>query len=803
MLSIFWNIDMPITVIDTIEAKSSGYPVIVDTSIQGGFQALTTTTARDAIPAFNRKAGMLVYVTGNTTYYQLGGDLVTWNVVSFGGFTAANDLSGSSSSQTVVGIRGVPVSAASVANDGFALVSTGGIYVPTGVKTVYNVKNFGAKGDNATDDTAAINAAITAASNAGVGAEVFFPTGAYHISQPLQITTAGITLTGERTFGGVNSSALLNINANGSGIWYGPALIIGNGQVDPTYVTNGTLHLATMIANPNSFIDLSRMPGGSLNGMSAFTFSCFLNPQGNVSSGSHVIIASSGSLGTETISSGFSVFLMPTNTVQVILKTTGGTVTFTSDAPLPANTITYFAVSYDGAHVRMFLAGVMQSTVPALTGTIIQQPWESLALGIYGKGYPCNSDLAFFLALNGLLIGSIHLNQSAVYTSTFTPPPSTADLAPIFGDLIVLNFDPASRFSQGWLITIIGGGTKGYLPGFSNAYGGYVSNTTIQYLDFDGNWECIYCNGANGTLITDCIMTPDRRGVTFDISSYQSKLNRCNIVQNNVPAGHSWAFAALGSSDFFDVDKIQAYGAQWIFVVGDGTYGTFKNCYCVPGSFGALLANDAVGLTIYDCNFFDKAGSATKAMLYLANIQNFVMTGGLVGASFNPNGPVMIVDTCGSISINCDLVVAATTSPSVFSFLGSTLSPVICSPSSYVASLPSIPWIDGYNVGSLIIPQQSAQSKTNNFTTDADFTLAEHDFFYGTLIMTDSAVHLSTGRNVILPYVFKDYTRTVINLTAQILTFKAATGTGVAIGASKTAIIRSDGTNWIRVTADT
>lgn len=48
-----------------------------------------------------------------------------------------------------------------------------------------NVKNYGAKGDGSTDDTAAIRAAITAAKS--TTQHVFFPAGTYMISGPLQV----------------------------------------------------------------------------------------------------------------------------------------------------------------------------------------------------------------------------------------------------------------------------------------------------------------------------------------------------------------------------------------------------------------------------------------------------------------------------------------------------------------------------------------------------------------------------------------------------------------------------------------
>ncbi len=186
---------MPVNTIDTIEPKNGGnFPVVRDTDVQGGIQVQPTTVARDAIPLNNQKVGMLVYVTANSTYYQLtvAGTPGTWVAANLGATTAlAGDVTGTSGSNSVTKIRGVVVSTNSVANDGYALVSTGGVYVPTGVQPVMNVKNFGAKGDGTTDDRAALVAADSAAALAiGQASEVVLPPGTYKIGSNYT-TTAG------------------------------------------------------------------------------------------------------------------------------------------------------------------------------------------------------------------------------------------------------------------------------------------------------------------------------------------------------------------------------------------------------------------------------------------------------------------------------------------------------------------------------------------------------------------------------------------------------------------------------------
>lgn len=87
---------------------------------------------------------------------------------------------------------------------------------------VYNVQNpaYGAAGDGVTDDTAAIQAAITAAT-ATTGNTVFFPAGVYVISAPLVVTSSGLTLLGSgpgATMGGGGAGSGTFVPGTGSGI---------------------------------------------------------------------------------------------------------------------------------------------------------------------------------------------------------------------------------------------------------------------------------------------------------------------------------------------------------------------------------------------------------------------------------------------------------------------------------------------------------------------------------------------------------------------------------------------------------
>lgn len=86
-----------------------------------------------------------------------------------------------------------------------------------------------------------------------------------------------------------------------------------------------------------------------------------------------------------------------------------------------------------------------------------------------------------------------------------------------------------------------------------------------------------------------------------------------------------------------------------------------------------------------------------------------------------------------------------------------------------------------------------AGSTTLNFSSDANMTINSSDtdgtesWRYQTLVITDSGVVLTTGRDVILPS--KGGLHFVINKTAQTLTFKTSGGTGVAVSTSTNDLI--------------
>lgn len=183
-------------------------------------------------------------------YIQFSGDGENWdNVVALAGLkgpkgdtggTGPRGPAGSDASVTASSIAGAMGLSGLSAGDQIAVDTVGADGRPASWKKkardVLNVKDFGAKGDGTTDDTAAIQAAIDYAVAAG-RRSVYFPAGTYIVTSPLHAQVE----TGTTTVGGSTKSRYT----------YGMGLTLRGEQVGKTVLRKTGQATYTIPANNN------------------------------------------------------------------------------------------------------------------------------------------------------------------------------------------------------------------------------------------------------------------------------------------------------------------------------------------------------------------------------------------------------------------------------------------------------------------------------------------------------------------------------------------------------------------------
>ena len=199
-------------------------------------------------------------------YIQFSGDGENWdNVVALAGLkgpkgddggTGPRGPAGSDASVTASSIADAMGLSGLSAGDQIAVDTVGADGRPASWKKkardILNVKDFGAKGDGSTDDTAAIQAAIDYAVAAG-RRSVYFPAGTYIVTSPLHAQVE----TGTTTVGGSTKSRYA----------YGMGLTLRGEQVGKTVLRKTGQATYTIPANNNinggSTVDTTLFFGGT------------------------------------------------------------------------------------------------------------------------------------------------------------------------------------------------------------------------------------------------------------------------------------------------------------------------------------------------------------------------------------------------------------------------------------------------------------------------------------------------------------------------------------------------------------
>lgn len=125
---------------------------------------------------------------------------------------------------------------------------------------VFNAKAFGAIGDGVTDDSAAIQAAVTAADTSTSAAEVFIPRGNYKLQTSVTVTAATTTISGDGPLTSLQpvTDAAIKVATSNGGI-VGP--LIRTFAVTPKAAANGK-YAIDVLSGLSLFRDVAITNGG-------------------------------------------------------------------------------------------------------------------------------------------------------------------------------------------------------------------------------------------------------------------------------------------------------------------------------------------------------------------------------------------------------------------------------------------------------------------------------------------------------------------------------------------------------------
>jgi hypothetical protein len=148
----------------------------------------TTTTANTNPVILNSRGEAGVWLS--SSYYKLkltdSNDVEIWTVDNVGGFATMADLTAA-----IAALTASLASSSGSSMIGFIQAGTSAVATTaqTKMRETISVKDFGAVGDDAADDTTKIQAAINYANT--IGGDVYFPPGVYRITNGLTINNSG------------------------------------------------------------------------------------------------------------------------------------------------------------------------------------------------------------------------------------------------------------------------------------------------------------------------------------------------------------------------------------------------------------------------------------------------------------------------------------------------------------------------------------------------------------------------------------------------------------------------------------
>ncbi|HET9699263.1 MAG TPA: LamG domain-containing protein [Terriglobales bacterium] len=304
--------------------------------------------------------------------------------------------------------------------------------------------------------------------------------------------------------------------------------------------------------NYDYMLNLREAGAVELNGRTALTVELFYKPDQTVTAGSYNLLSSSGAATGPDGNTSFAIQHTSTDQIIACLNVNGSVQCLNSPNNSIAKGSTYhLAVTYDGAAIRLFINGVLKSSVVA-SGAIRQKAAEDFTIGAKVMGF---MESTFDSPMTKGWVDSIRISNNARYTANFTAP--TAKHGNDGNTMFLLNFD--NNYDQFTVATTMYGQQHLFLRRFGGGIG-QVGNFHLSDMAFIGTGpEFIY---VIASLIDNVEITAARRGLQFVNNCYLNRLTSVRVVAQST-AQFALGFGA--ASGVLTMNDIAISGAHYPF----------------------------------------------------------------------------------------------------------------------------------------------------------------------------------------------------------------------------------------------
>lgn len=490
----------------------------------------------------------------------------------------------------------------------------------------HRVHDWGAKGDNASDDAPAIQACLdyVISKNNGTFAigevpSIDFATGLYLLGHPLHVWGA-VKCTGDTkagTFIGVANNAFSYQGP--SVVWNGRYTSDVHPHIDTTHVSTDGNGLDLRLASdaldhffvPFYSCDVLRQ----LDGLAAFTFAFRVNPAYSDGGAEFYknIFSSSGKVRLEDdIGGAWGIQLINAqNSIAVTLCIGGSFVRVAAPSnSLPQNTVSHVEVDYDGSTVYLFVGGVLMGSAAA-TGTLTQRKTEDVILGKQFELFPYQSPVT---SGPDAVIYSLHVSYVARHTSAFTPPttPDTGDNYTVFlTNFETVSFSDAATDYPPFLKSYLQYGTAGKPVYTLIRSTGPIPFTGVEWKNISvGGSVGLDVQGVQQSVIDGVVCQVSQAGIFLENNCYENTIENiiCTsadyaaCVNTNSSGVNHWAHLNLSAS---------------VPIAGDGFH--MEHAYVPGNGEGCLIGvsdfQDAIQVQMENVNVVDEGNTTSKKAL--------------------------------------------------------------------------------------------------------------------------------------------------------------------------------------------